>query len=236
MKRNVVLLSVCLALFLFMVVELQVLDYARANPIRYSWVPTTQDTSCPDLIIESPIPNNMYNSSAEVVLNFTVFLPESWFSNDPIGDAPYGYYCNGKILYTEIMVDGEQIQNLSLSKDRYLPYSSSVPLEKNLTLSLPLSVEDGEHTLIVHAVGESYYMPPENWLPQTHGGILLTERSTVSVESDPITFHVGPKPSAYLNDWDILPAILFLVTFLAVASCSIIYFKRKNHETNPRSP
>jgi hypothetical protein len=175
-----------IALLASVFVGLQAVEVAKANPVRLTWVPTSPDTSLPQVTVESPTQNTSYSSS-EVTLNFTIIMPESWFRNDPTGQAPIGYYCNGKIISTQITIDGKQLQNISINNDTYLPYSSNFPLGKNLTLTANLSLSEGKHILIVHLVGESYYSPSGN---------LTIEHYPVSSDSTPITVYVDSSAPA----------------------------------------
>lgn len=169
------------ALLCSLIAGLHAVEVVEANPLRLYWVPTSPDTSLPQVTINSPSQNTTYNSN-EISLNFTIVLPESWFTNDPTGQAPVGDYCNGKILSAQIIVDNKQVHNISVSNDSYLPYSSGLPLRNNLTISANLGVSEGKHVLIVHMIGESYYMPTGN---------SVTERYPVNSDSNPITFYIN---------------------------------------------
>jgi hypothetical protein len=180
-KKTFLSAATILALLISLVAGLQVVEVAKANSIRLYWVPTSPDTSLPQVTIGSPSQNTTYNSN-EIPLNFTVVMPESWFTNDPTGQAPIGDYCNGKILSIQIIVDDKQVHNISVSNDSYLPYSSGLPLRKNLTISANLGVSEGNHILIVHVIGESYYMPTGN---------SITEHYPVNSDSTPISFYAN---------------------------------------------
>jgi hypothetical protein len=187
-KKTFIATIIMLTFLISLAVGMQVVEVAKANPIRLTWVPYTPDTSLPQITVESPTQNLTYNSN-EIVFSSTVNLPESWFSNDPTGHAPSGYYCNGKILSAQITIDGNQIQDISLSNDSYLPYSSSLPLSKNLIITSNLEALEGKHILSVHVIGESYYSSAGNSIIFSY---------PVSVDSTPIDFYIEttPRPSS----------------------------------------
>jgi len=240
--------AVTTLVFLFLLLaDTSLVAVVRANPVRLAWIPTTPDVSVPQVTIESPLQCASYNSS-EVIITFTVLLPESWFSNDPTSEAPAGYYCNGKILSAQIIIDDRPAQNVTLSNDNYLPYSSDLPLSRNVTSTARFEVSEGNHVLFVHVVGESYYMPPENWDPKTHEEGIIVERYPVNSNSTPLTFYVNPSPvlspppatpSTFVSPSDYsmsspqipeLPVItipLLLVLFLAVAA--FVWHRRPRH-------
>ncbi len=164
---------------------MQAVDGVKANPVRLGWVPTTPDTTVPQLTVESPLHNTTYNSK-EMTFGFTIDLPESWFNNAPRAlNPPDGHYCNGKVLSAQISLDESPIHNFVVSNDSYLPYSSDLSLNRSLTLTENFSVPEGKHVLIIHLFAESYYSPSGN---------LTIVRYPISSDSTPISFYVDTSP------------------------------------------
>ena len=183
MKKRTAPTAIISIILLSLAAGMQVVEVANANPIRLSWVPTVPDTNLPQITIESP-QNKTYNSS-EMTVNFTVVLPESWFNNDPTGQAPSGHYCNGKILSAQIVIDDNLSHNISLDNDSYLPYNSESLIDKSLILTANLTISEGKHVLTVNVSAASYYSPTGN---------LTIVRYPISAYSVPVSFYVDTSP------------------------------------------
>ncbi len=199
MKKIALTAIIIFELLCSLVAGMQVVEVAKANPVALSWLPTSPDTSQPGLIIQSPLQNQTFTSD-EVILNFTVAKPETWFGSQFFANPGFGsdlsmYYCNGKIFAVKYSVDGIESQNISVTDANVLaPYYS--PLNRTLDFSINLTLPEGKHVLTVSAMAESYYMPAENWDAFSHGGVVKSETCTIIANSTETTFYViGTTPT-----------------------------------------
>jgi hypothetical protein len=222
MKRKVFVLTLNLALLLSIVAVIPVVEVAEANPVALSWLPTSPDASQPTMAVQSPSQDQYYNSHS-ATLNFTVTKPESWFGNETFygNTQPASYYCNGKIVSVQYMLDGKP-HNVSVNDDSVLsPYGS--PLKRNLVFSENVSLSQGKHVLSVHVSALAYYMPSDNWNVNSHGGVVACESNEIAVGSDEITFYVADESNP-------VTFVAASVAALAVISVGLFYYQKKRHQ------
>jgi hypothetical protein len=216
MKRRITLFTVIFTTII-LTIGILVIEVVKANPIALSWLPTTPDKNQPEITIQSPEQNQYYSSFFS--LNFTITKPESWFGNETfIGSTkPASYYCNGRITSVEYLIDGKPI-NIPINDDNVLQ-SYDAPLEKLLVFCENVTLPVGKHLLSVNASAISYYMPPDNWNPAPHEGVVASENSEITFNSEEVTFYVDSQ----VNVWQIMAISLTAI----VVSASLVYYKRK---------
>ena len=202
---------------LMLTIGILVVEVAKANPIALSWLPTTPDRNQPEIAIQSPKQNQYYSSFFS--LNFTITKPESWFGNETfIGSAkPASYYCNGRITSVEYLIDGKPI-SIPINDDNVLK-SYDVPLKNLLVFCENVTLPVGKHLLSVNASAVSYYMPSDNWNPDSHGGVVASENSEIAFNSEEVTFYVDSP----VHIWQIMAVSLTAI----VALVSLVYFRRR---------
>ncbi|MCW4010306.1 MAG: hypothetical protein NWF05_06765 [Candidatus Bathyarchaeota archaeon] len=123
------------------------------------------DPNQPRIILHSPTPIQVYNSSS-IKLNLEILKPSSWCfyggfykpssssSGIPFDPKNWvkGYGCRGQINYLEYNLNGNLIQTVSI--DDYPPYVySEYPVSNKLRFSQSLSVPEGKHVLRITVFG-----------------------------------------------------------------------------------
>ena len=176
MKKKVWALFLALTLMfscLFVFVNL-----VTANPGYFVDFPFEPLKTPPSIVVYSPIQNETYYSP-HLLLNFTVFKPDSWF-NPTSSDVDLVY---GNLRSVYYVVDGGEPQNLTVND----PYPSdgiagnTLP-PGNFTFSLTINLTAGVHSVEIGVEANSYYLGPD-WIPLSH--------IVVQAMSEPINFTVA---------------------------------------------
>jgi hypothetical protein len=145
MKKAALALTIILTLLFSMVAEMQVVGFASANPLLGTPVPPAYQTPNKDppvVTIQSPINTTYFKN--DVLLNFTVIQPESWFKPD--------VHCY--IENISYQLDGGQAVILyNQTQSEYV-----LPAVKQFSTVLK-EVAGGQHTLKVNITAESLYYP-----------------------------------------------------------------------------
>jgi hypothetical protein len=172
MKKTALALTAVLALSFSMVAGTQVVGFVSANPFFGNFVPPafqTPNKDPPVVTIKSPLNVTYFNN--DVLLNFTVTQPDSWFERDIV--------CRIKNITYQL--DGGQVVTLFES------LHAELPATKQFSIILK-GVADGQHTLHVKVTAESLYYPHPTY------GLWSVEAYPLDV-SQTIIFDVEPSPT-----------------------------------------
>jgi hypothetical protein len=192
-----VLAAVFILALLFSAVALfQFVSLGSANPYDGDPVPPSLQTPNKDppvVTIQSPL--NATYSENEVLLNFTVTQPDSWFKED--------IACWIKNISYQL--DGGQVVTLF----EPTPSLSELPATKQFSIVLK-GVSEGQHTLQVNVSAESQYCPSETYY------FFLLERYPLDV-SHMVVFNVEPSPRTIL-------VVASAVSVAVISIGSVVYF------------
>jgi hypothetical protein len=202
---------IILTAILVLIISVQAVEVVNANPVPWASTPNLEK---PTLTIHSPQNNTECNSS--MVLNFTVTKPDSWNAVHM-----FSYYV-GAIHSVDVFLDGNQV-----FCEREGPNYSA-----NLTLT------SAPHSLNITVLGYTYYrgaiynncslIAPIHDEDNING---VTRVNTIyeypRVVSDTVYFTVDSNdvvnPSPTVPEFTGAGTLLVL----AVASVSLVYFKRR---------
>jgi hypothetical protein len=192
-----VLAAVFILALLFSAVALfQFVSLGSANPYDGDPVPPSLQTPNKDppiVTIQSPL--NATYSENEVLLNFTVTQPDSWFKEDVA--------CWIKNISYQL--DGGQVVTLF----EPTPSLSELPATKQFSIVLR-GVTEGQHTLQVNVSAESQYCPSETYY------FFLLERYPLDV-SHTVVFTVESSPTTIL-------VVASAVSVAVISIGSVVYF------------
>jgi hypothetical protein len=197
-----------LTLLFSAVALLQFVSLGSANPYDGDPVPPSLQTPNKDppvVTIQSPL--NATYSENEVLLNFTVTQPDSWFKEDVA--------CWIKNISYQL--DGGQVVTLF----EPTPSLSELPATKQFSIVLR-GVIGGQHNLQVNVSAESQYCPSETYY------FFLLERYPLDV-SHTVVFNVEPSPTTLV--------VVTVVAIVATGSgLSAAYYLRKRKNNKHSSP
>jgi len=204
-----VLAAAFISALLFSAVALfQFVSLGSANPYDGTPVPPSLQTPNKDppvVTIQSPFNATYYEN--EVLLNFTVTQPDSWFKEDVA--------C--WIKNVSYQLDGEQVVTLF----EPTPSLSELPATKQFSIVLK-GVTGGQHTFQVNVSAESQYCPSETYY------FFLLERYPLDV-SHTVVFNVEPSPTTFV--------VVTVVAIVATGSgLSAAYYLRKRKNNKHRTP
>jgi hypothetical protein len=222
MKRSNAWFAIVLAVS--MLIGIQAVEVANANPVPW---PSTPNFERPTIILET-LQNNtvIAYKTTDVWLNFTIKKPDSWTMPDLI-PVP-----SVQVESAEAQWDGNHV-SLGLYPEGYSAVLCSAKL--NLTQTMP-----GRHTLNVTVLLYSYYRGAAfngshvvaDDIMSSSGPVYqypwaASEIVYFTVEQPTPTQTSNASGSAYLLNQTNLILIAFVIAIVAVASVSLVYFKRK---------
>jgi hypothetical protein len=226
MKRRIAVLAVLLTISVLIGTE--VIGVVDANPVPFTQTPNLER---PILTINAPQNYSTYNTP-NIPLNFTVKQPDSW-------GAPTFWNYIGKVDFVDVSLDGNLCANYSqFLKDTYLngnrtshSFSASGEFSLNPIYDWINQTTPGMHTLNVTVMSHTYCLsqyPGSNvkaWAmydenPIYEYPIIISDTIYFTVNSN---VEVNPDPSPTVPEFPITGILLVL----AVASVSLVYFKRR---------
>ena len=227
--------TTALLLLLFSaMVSVTFVSFVKANPVWVLDFPTAPIFTSPTVVVHSPIQDHNYNAT-NVLLNFTIIKPDTWFNSDKIvgadedGNPLYAIY--GNITSVYYIVDNGERQKISMY-DTFDLIDVFPKYNRNLNFSINLKLSEGVHDVIVGFEADSFYVKSdfytaENATATIPAGTRIPHTSLSAIEvngfSDTIHFSVG----------DSFPTTF--VTVVSGASVAIIgvgllvYFKKRKH-------
>jgi hypothetical protein len=213
-------------------IGIQAVKVANANPVPW---PATPNQEKPTLTIKTPQNYTTYNDST-VSFNFTVTAPTSWNKIQHM----FEWYYLGKIASVNQYLDGKLINGNLTDYSRIYISGSSYSVKLNQT-------SPGQHSLNVTVQSYTYYREPIYGNSSIPSGIIdeyiingVSVQQVIYqypiVVSDIVYFTVEqPTPtqggigtgSNYLLNQTNLILIATVITIVAVASVSLVYFRRR---------
>jgi hypothetical protein len=201
MRRKALALTIISAVLFLALIGIQTAKIAEANPVYF-----TEDKTPPTVSILSP-KNNETFSTNDVLLNFTVTKPDTWYTWEP-------YFPNqtmkGTLHSVSYQLDGTLYGPIIVDDNLISPFNCSVALT---------NLEDGVHSLLVTVNGTSlggdyaqalFYDVPINGSSNI---VYLTINAAHSAEPVPTT----------------LVATASAATVGVVGVGLLIYFKKRKH-------
>jgi hypothetical protein len=196
----------------------------KAQPLFIEMgVPTEPFNSPPNIQITSPYQNQTFNSP-NVLLNFSIVIPNSWIFN--IGPASNDRVTSiwGNITSVGYSLDNNQLQNLTLDKV-IIPYPSNS--SQNLNFSANLNLTEGVHVIRIFVSGYTYYV-----LNPLDSVIMPLQLASAPVEANitvsfnvalPISIVKSPQDTA--SNESIIPFIVTTVASLCVIA-GLLFYRR----------
>jgi hypothetical protein len=180
----------------------QMINLAQANPSPL------HQTIAPEITIQSPVLNQTYPAN-DVWLNFTVSRP-STFINSPENQSD-GYWSIGSIQYVEYGVDSYNNVNETTRIQVNDPMNATNPAPNN-TFSINLKgLQDGQHTVIVQAVGQAAGVQYNTSSPITKFTVYTQEVSQGLFTTVNVAIASGA------------------ITLVVAAAGLLLYFKKNEH-------
>ena len=210
MPKKLLATTIIIALIVTFVVGMQVIEVVVADPFWiYKIIDPIPGTIPPVITIISPLNNTTYPSDG-IIASFNVSKPQLGTRASSIIDVTY-------------TLDGETVQAFTIWKNGSASSGSGIP-RFNTTFSLP-SLHAGKHSLTVEANGV-VFAGGESGLDIFFINSNSTTFFTVGIPSTS-----QPSLTDYLLNPTFLTAIAGGVVIGAVASVSLVYFKRRRQRT-----
>jgi hypothetical protein len=226
MKRKYAWFAVVFAVSIL--IGIQAVEVVNANP--FVW-PTTPNQEKPTLTIKTPQNNAVLNTTDNPYLNFTVNNPQSWYKEHFSGLIIE----LGLTTLADVYIDGNLSNHFVDHHDYTNPAYDFTNFSVNLNQTSP-----GSHSANVTVYAYTLYLGPP--IDKTH---VLRENTTDGplyefpiVVSDTVNFTINkqnePSPSIMpslftepLSNSMGLLAIASVIVIIAVASISLVFFKRR---------
>jgi hypothetical protein len=216
-----VLSAVFIAALLFSAVALfQFVSLASANP--YDGIPVPPAFQMPNedpptVTIQSPLNTTIYFEN-DVLLNFTVTKPASWFKPDVV--------CYIKNITYQM--DGGQAVVL------YTPTPPTPPSELPGTEQFSVVLDglpEGQHTLQIKVSAESQYLPNDTyyWFMVRHYPLRVSQTIVFTVDNSPTP---TPTPEHSLSvdpNFSFYTGLALLITAFVAFAGLMVYFKKRKH-------
>lgn len=212
------------------VIALMFVDSAIANPILYGELPAQPDTNPPIITIHTPISNKTHYSQ-NLILNFTVSKPNTWFKLAPAYDSAgnQATLVSGNITKICFEIDGAK-NSLPIHDMTFL---AEVNPKRTLNFSTNLSMPTGRHEIMINVVWDSfsaglvkYYYPsgePYYGAPKKTSN--ASSEVIVFIEKETVTEVLEATPTAQATPLVIVPTVAITVAF----TTTLYYFKRRKH-------
>jgi hypothetical protein len=212
MKRRYAVFAVFFAILVL--IEIQAVEVVDANPFfMYQTIDPIPGAIPPTITINSPKNNTVY-SPDNLAVSFNVSKPQL---DTSIANSPTRYYAYITSIYYTLDNDNETRV--------YYNYKNGVGTkgvpEFNTTLTLP-SLSIGSHSITVKAYG--IVNPDHLYI----FGMESNSTTFFTIETQPIT---QTSSTNYLLTSTSIFTIVGVVAIVAVASISLVYFKRRKAKT-----
>ena len=148
--------AVVLALLFSTIGGAVLINAVAANPAPLFAFPNEPVTTLPKIVVHSPIQNQRYNST-NVLLNFTIVKPKSWFAIDVASHADHSPLSETFVNISSVYftVDGGERQNIPVHDIDSL-FDTEPIFNLNVSTMLPLTA--GTHTVKICLEADSYYV------------------------------------------------------------------------------
>jgi hypothetical protein len=213
-----------------MLIGIHAVEIVDANPVPW---PTTPNQDKPTLTIKTPQNNEVLNTTDNPYLNFTVNNPQSWYKVH----SSMMIFELGLTTSVDVYIDGNLSNHFIDHHDYTNPAYDFTNFSVNLNQTSP-----GSHSANVTVYAYTLYLGPP--IEKTH---VLRENTTDGplyefpiVVSDIVYFTVeqptptqtSPTNSGSMLPVELNPAIPYIIlavviAIVAVASISLVYYKRK---------
>jgi hypothetical protein len=236
-KRTVTGLALIAALLLSAATGAISINLAVANPIWVLDFPTEPILKPPTVVVHLPVQNHNYKLT-DMLLNFTIIKPDTWFNSDKIvgadedGNSLYAIY--GNITSVYYIVDNGERQNISMY-DTFDLIDVFPKYYRNLNFSINLKLSEGVHDVIVGFEADSFYVKTdfytaENATATIPAGTRIPHTSLSAIEvngfSDIIHFSVGDSfPTTFVT-------VASAVSVSAAGLGFLFYFKKSRTKNN----
>jgi hypothetical protein len=156
LKRATLTKALVLALLFSAVTGAVFVNRVMANPAPLFAFPNEPVTTLPKIVVYSPVQNQRYNST-NVLLNFTIIKPKSWFAINVAHHADHSPVSETFVNISSVyfIIDGGERQNISMHDIDSL-FDTEPIFNLNFSTMLPLTA--GTHTVKVGLEADSYYV------------------------------------------------------------------------------
>jgi hypothetical protein len=204
-------------LMLSAIIGAYLVNLAVANPGWAIGLPDEPVTTPPTIVVNTPVQGQTFNST-NVLLNFSIVKPETWFPSEYYVEHGFGDSTFGNITSVYFSVDNGEWQNFTVH-DTDTFFTAFAP--RTLNFSNDLTLAEGEHNLTVSLDAYTVYV-----LRVTGDGWELPH-FVVHSDSETINFTVAlPEPASM--PFPTLPvAVAFGASVAAVTVGSLVYWKKR---------
>jgi len=148
--------ALILALLFSAAIGTMLVNLATANPTWSADFPREPDKTPPTITLHSPLQNQTCNST-NILLNFTVAKPETWFKVLESSNLENYTWVLGNVTSVSYEVDGGEKQSIPVHDTSNL---NAAYTGRTLNFSLNLTLPQGPHNKTVGVEAESYYVKP----------------------------------------------------------------------------
>jgi hypothetical protein len=239
MKRRIALFAVVFAVSIF--IGIQAVEVAEANPVPWLSTPNREK---PTLTLQFPTNQTTYKT--EVPIDFTVTAPESWatYTTRLVGTNLYV----GEVKYIAVYLDSKPLINYTTGRivSYFYGHKTNYYISgfdgKSTHYSFNLNkTTSGSHTLNVTVFSYTYADgdPIDDTAIAFETGLIngepiyaykypnvVSETVHFTVEQPTPTQNSNAIDSDYLLNQTNLILITIVIAIIAVASVSLVYFKR----------
>jgi len=225
MKRNAAMLSFIVALLFSLTCGARSVNLVKANPVGLFPFPSEPVMTPPTIIVHSPVENQACNS-VNVLLNFTIIKPETWFVFNAAAKLENGqmrpaHDTFGNITSVYYIVDESERQDIPVSDVASL---FDAPSTLTLNFSTIITLTAGAHTVKVSLEADSFYVVRYDYSPDPFSSVIL------HADSETVTFTVAENPSQEQNSaTEAFPTTLVLASTASMAVVGLgllVYFKK----------
>lgn len=183
MSKSIALMLVFILLLPLAVAGTQFINLGKANPMPLAWFPTEPARTPP--IITIRFPQNQSYDSTNVLLNFSVSKPETWFSRTELSlQMEDSYMAVVRVTACYYVLDGNENQTFPVD-DKF--HRTELP-EETLNFSTYLTLTEGAHNITVIVESQSAYVLEEKRFQPASGlkSVPVNGSATVNFTIDTI--------------------------------------------------
>jgi len=202
----------------------------KAQPLFIEMgVPTEPFDSQPTIHITAPYQNQTFNSP-NVLLNFSIVIPNSWIFN--IGPASNDRVTTiwGNITSVDYSLDNNQLQNLTLDKV-IVPYPSNS--SQNLNFSVHLNFTVGVHVIRIFVSGYTYYVlnPLDSVIMPLQLASVPVEANTTAKFNIVLPISTVKSPQNIVYNESTIPFIVITVVIVCLIA-GLLFYRRHRKTAN----
>jgi len=221
-----------MAFLLLLLISMSYFSVTKAQPLFIEMgVPTEPFNSQPNIHITAPNQNQTFNSP-DVLLNFSIVIPNSWIFN--IGPASNDRVATiwGNITSAGYSLDNNQLQNLTLD-NLNVPYPGNS--SQNLNFSANLNLTEGAHVIRIFVSGNTYYVlnPLDSVIMPLQLAIVPVETNTTVSFNVALPISTVKSPQNTEKNESTIPFIVITVVIVCLIAGLLFYRRQRKTPLKP---